>query len=380
MDIINSSKNESFPVYKERLSEKELESQKQLFSEKNLYTELLDSTPAYLAVLNEYRQIVYGNKALRDLLKGNNIELPFGKRTGEVLNCQRAFLNPFGCGTSDFCENCNARKAILTSLAGEEDIQECRIIQKDTLEALDLRVWTRQLEVDNQNFSVFTFVDISHEKRRLALERIFFHDVLNSAGGIKSYLSLLKDASKEEVDELLPMMADLSNKLIEEIKSQQDLSFAERDELIVNMSRCNPESIVRNIAGIYSKQNISVGKEIEIDCNSEKIDFVCDELLLSRMLGNMLKNALESSVQNSRIKIGCILLDNKIRFFVNNAGYIPQDIQNQIFQRSFSTKGKGRGLGTYSMKLLTERYLKGKVFFISSEKEGTTFYAEFPVN
>ena len=125
---------------------------------------------------------------------------------------------------------------------------------------------------------------------------------------------------------------------------------------------------------------LSVGKEIEIDCNSEKIDFVCDELLLSRILGNMLKNALESSVQNSRIKIGCILLDNKIRFFVNNAGYIPQDIQNQIFQRSFSTKGKGRGLGTYSMKLLTERYLKGKVFFISSEKEGTTFYAEFPVN
>ena len=38
---------------------------------------------------------------------------------------------------------------------------------------------------------------------------------------------------------------------------------------------------------------------------------------------------------------------------------VPEDVKLQIFQRSFSTKGPGRGLGTYSMKLLTERYLKG---------------------
>lgn len=380
MSIASSIDKESFPVYKERLPEDELQKQKQFFSEKNLFTELLDSTPAYLAVLNEYRQIVYANKALFDLINDNNIELPFGKRPGEVLNCQRAFLTSSGCGTSDFCEACNARKAILSSLNGEEDIQECRIIQKDTHEALDLRVWTRKLEVENHIFSVFTFVDISHEKRRMSLERIFFHDVLNSAGGIKSYLNLMKDASKEEIDELLPMISDLSNRLIEEIKSQQDLSFAERDELKVNIRRCNPLSILRNIAASYSKQNISDNKEIEIDSHCDAVEFESDELLISRVLGNMLKNAMESSVKNSKIRIGCILINDKIRFFVNNPGYIPQDIQSQIFQRSFSTKGSGRGLGTYSMKLITERYLKGKVFFKSSEAEGTTFYAEYPIN
>jgi sensor histidine kinase regulating citrate/malate metabolism len=48
----------------------------------------------------------------------------------------------------------------------------------------------------------------------------------------------------------------------------------------------------------------------------------------------------------------------------------------QIFQRSFSTKDRNRGIGTYSVKLVTENYLKGKVSFISNEAEGTIFKVE----
>jgi signal transduction histidine kinase len=52
---------------------------------------------------------------------------------------------------------------------------------------------------------------------------------------------------------------------------------------------------------------------------------------------------------------------------------MPREVQLQLFKRSFTTKGTGRGLGTYSMKLLTERYLKGRIAFTSSETDGTTF-------
>jgi CheY-like chemotaxis protein len=54
------------------------------------------------------------------------------------------------------------------------------------------------------------------------------------------------------------------------------------------------------------------------------------------------------------------------------------DVQLQIFQRSFSTKGSGRGLGTYSIKLLAERYSKGRVSFATSPEEGTVFSAACP--
>ena len=64
---------------------------------------------------------------------------------------------------------------------------------------------------------------------------------------------------------------------------------------------------------------------------------------------------------------------------VSNPEIMPQEVQFQIFQRSFSTKGEvGRGIGTYSMKLFGERYLGGKVDFVSYSPEGTTFRLSLP--
>jgi len=53
-------------------------------------------------------------------------------------------------------------------------------------------------------------------------------------------------------------------------------------------------------------------------------------------------------------------------------------VQLQVFQRSFSTKGPGRGIGTYSIRLLVSRYLRGTVDFESSKEQGTTFRVHLP--
>ncbi len=68
-----------------------------------------------------------------------------------------------------------------------------------------------------------------------------------------------------------------------------------------------------------------------------------------------------------------------VAFSVHNPSFMPRSVQLQVFQRSFSTKGEGRGLGTYSMKLLSERYLGGRVDFTTSPDGGTTFIATFPL-
>jgi sensor histidine kinase regulating citrate/malate metabolism len=90
----------------------------------------------------------------------------------------------------------------------------------------------------------------------------------------------------------------------------------------------------------------------------------------------MIKNALEASLPDATVTISCAKSGEKIRFSVHNTTFIPRDIQLQLFKRSFTTKGVGRGLGTYSMKLLGEKYLKGKVGFESTEQNGTTFFIE----
>jgi signal transduction histidine kinase len=108
------------------------------------------------------------------------------------------------------------------------------------------------------------------------------------------------------------------------------------------------------------------------------VDFVSDQNLLKRVIGNMAKNALEASKPGDSITLGCRREDGRICFYVHNPGYMQKSVQLQVFQRSFSTKGVGRGLGTYSIKLLTTRYLGGEVHFDTSPEKGTTFTVSIP--
>ncbi len=102
-----------------------------------------------------------------------------------------------------------------------------------------------------------------------------------------------------------------------------------------------------------------------------------DKTLLSRIIGNLVKNALEAEKAGAVITISCRKIESGAAFLVLNPGQMPDDSRLQVFQRSFSTKGAGRGLGTYSILLLTEKYLKGKVSFTTGPG-GTEFKAEYP--
>jgi len=72
--------------------------------------------------------------------------------------------------------------------------------------------------------------------------------------------------------------------------------------------------------------------------------------------------------------------NNDIMSWVCNSSILLEKVKYQVFKHSFSTKGRGRGLGTYSMKLLGETCLGGKVDFTSTEAEGTIFFIRLPKN
>ncbi|MHB8902919.1 MAG: ATP-binding protein [Thermoguttaceae bacterium] len=104
-----------------------------------------------------------------------------------------------------------------------------------------------------------------------------------------------------------------------------------------------------------------------------------DPRLLARVHGNMIKNAVEATPEGERVTIGCEDRGRHVAFVVSNPTVMPEKVSLQIFQRSFSTKGEaGRGIGTYSIKLLGETYLGGRVSFTSRDPEGTTFTLVVP--
>jgi signal transduction histidine kinase len=366
----------------QRSTQAELEGQSRHFISVLGSESLVMRIPSMLLVLNKNRQIIFANNALLNLVKKDSLTSIIGLRPGELLDCVHAYECESGCGTTIFCSTCGAVRAILSSLTGKEDIQECRITQKKTGDALDLRVWTYPVQYENEPFALFVLMDISNEKRRRVLEQIFFHDVMNTANNLQGFSELLKLATPEELERLQvkDTIAGLTHRLIDELTAQRQLLAAENNDLTVTPTRLNALDVIKGIVELYRHNDLASDKNITIAPDAEECWFESDKVLVSRVISNMLKNGLEASTRGQTVTLGCKKAGRLVQFWVNNPSFIPLETQLQIFQRSFSTKGHGRGIGTYSIKLISERYLTGSVSFASSEKGGTTFTVRYPLS
>lgn len=332
-----------------------------------------------VVILNDRREVVFANRYLQNLLQLESLDQVYGRPPGELLDCPHAFEDGGGCGFTEACESCGAHRTIRACGRGEHSIQECRILQRTSGHALDLRVSGTPVRFGDEGFTILTLTDISHEKRRQALERVFFHDLMNLATGIVAYSAVVKRATQpDSVRDAAQSISKLVRQLAEEIRAQRELIEAEADEL---EPRCEPIAIreaLDRVIETYRGHQVAQQRSLVLDPQAADAEFTSDQNLLSRVLGNLVKNALEAAGPGEQVTVGCTAEDHEVRFQVHNPGHMPRDVQLQIFQRSFSTKGAGRGLGTYSVKLLTERYLKGRVWFTSTAADGTTFYVSYP--
>jgi signal transduction histidine kinase len=340
---------------------------------------VVDSIPMTVLVLNKNRQIVLSNRAVLNLTGLANIDTVLGLRPGELLKCIHSKESESVCGTTEFCQVCGAANAIVSSQNGIPDVKECRISTSDG-GAIDIRVWTTPFHINQDRFTIFSVSDTTDEKRRRALERIFFHDIMNSLSAIRAMSEILKDSPPEDISEVSDIIYQASERVINEINSQKELAAAESGDLNPKPTKLNSNDVLNEIAALYRKNELAKDKNLILSPQSEGVYFVSDEVLVFRVIGNMVKNALEASDAGDVITLKSERVEDKVRFSVHNPGCIPQEVQLQIFQRSFSTKGRDRGLGTYSIRLLCERYLKGTASFSSSEKDGTTFSAVYPIN
>jgi nitrogen-specific signal transduction histidine kinase len=344
----------------------------------SVMTNVVDATDAYVAILDRDQEVVFANKALLDVFDGDLIRA-LGRRFGELLGCQNADGEPTGCGSTAACLECGARMAVEAVGSAPSAQEECRILRKDG-DPVDLEVNVVPMFVGSTRYTVLTALDISDRKRRAALERIFFHDIMNTASGMQGLSTMVRSVPTEERDELLDLIETTSNQLIEEISAQRELLAAEASELETAPQHIHSLQMLHTVVGLYSSHEVAAGKTLVVAPDSDDVEFSADPALLSRVLGNLTKNALEASHAGETVTLACRRDNDEVAFTVHNPAFIPAGAQTQIFLRSYTTKGQGRGLGTYSSRLITKRYLHGDLDFESTPSEGTTFTARYPVS
>ena len=344
-----------------------------------LLRQALDNMPTMAMILNTNRQIVAANESLLRVL--NSVPAHVAeKRPGEVLGCIRAKDGPDGCGTARHCVTCGAVDAILESQRRETKVvRECCILvdTAGVIAPMELRVTASPLSVDGECFTMVAVEDISQSKRFALLQRTFFHDVLNTAGCIQGYAKYLIGDGRSDPS-VFEELAHLSDQLIEDIQAQRDLVNAESGDLQAQPVPLRIPSILEELRLQYAKHPVAKGREIALKDVWDGL-VIADRRFLLRVLSNMVKNALEATCPGRAVTLSCADLGEEVRFAVHNVEVIPEQVQLQVFHRSFSTKGQpGRGIGTYSMKLFGERYMDGKVEFTSRSPEGTTFTLTLP--
>ncbi len=363
----------------QRVHPEKIQADFDFFSHDNAVNTFICYLPVNILIVNRTRQVVFANESCKTHLELESIEKIIGERPGEALNCVNAYLKSGGCGSADGCTVCGAFKATVQCLSrNEKTTEETRIRVKRGFgeKTLEYRIDTIPLRYNNDIYALLILQDISVQNSKRMMERIFFHDILNYSSALVNAFEVIEENPVGNAD-LISLLKNTTEMLFNEIHSQKMLMLAETGELIVNKKEFNISNVIESVVRFLSMDSICINKEILI-LNNENLSCFNDQGIFKRVLINMLKNALEATRPDGKVTIAYFLNNERVTVTVKNSISIPHEVQLQIFQKSFSTKGNGRGLGTFSIKLLTERYLGGTVHFVSSEETGTIFTIELP--
>lgn len=378
--VIHSPNTHYAPA--DRTAQSEIQSEFSLLSSDDYFQMFFEAMPDVAAVVNENRQIVFANQALVALAGRGGLAETIGLRAGELLECKNLKQNSNGCGTTRACTFCGIVNTVLDAhKTGNPAVYVSRITSGriNHGQSIDVEVKSSPISLNGKKFTILSIRDISDKKRRMILENMFFHDMLDTATGLKRTILALEDfEGPDGMKQSIESAKKACGELVDEILAQRMLVSAESDELIPEISRFNSRQLLQEVLVYLDDQAIAVEKKIYIDPFSHNLYFETDPDIFKRVLINVAKNAIEASKPGETIQMGCRISDDYLIFWVNNPGLISESIQDQLFQHSFSTKGENRGIGTYAIKLLTTRYLGGNVTFESDSEKGTTFYIHVP--
>ncbi len=375
---------ETYFASPQRADPLELERQIQFASHNPVIDGVMQTVGGLIAVLNQHRQILVVNQRLLTTLGVDDPEDTFGLRPGEVFGCRYAQETEAGCGTSEYCMTCGAAIAIVAGLGGDEPVERtCAINTGKNGNHSDLyfHVHAAPFRIKAEKFILLFLYDITQQQHRAALERTFFHDINNTIMGLINASELLRHSTADEARQMARQIVSLSARLSREVELQRNLSSKGTMEFNLGLETLPVDEIIKEIQQSLTYQPVMRGKSLEVQNSAPDLCIDTDHALLHRVLSNMLINAFEATERNDLVRLNIEAQYRRAVFSVWNRASMASAVACRVFQRNFSTKADlGRGLGTYSMKLIAEGILGGRVYFESSPSAGTIFFFELPLH
>ncbi len=177
----------------------------------------------------------------------------------------------------------------------------------------------------------------------------------------QNQLKLFVQSMTEQIDTLANIATTFSQLAKSEAMTLQSMDL---DEFITHHL-----DVFKDEQFFVQYNNLYPGTSIAADNNS-----------LSRVLSNVLTNAIQAQKENTPLHIHVSIWKSQQQVFIriaDNGTGIPKDVLGRLFQPRFTTKTTGSGIGLATAKALMEK-MGGQILCKSTEGLGTSFFLVFP--
>ena len=207
------------------------------------------------------------------------------------------------------------------------------------------------------------------------LIRVLTHEIMNTVSPIASlsdalshYIDIPEERREIDVKAGLETISTSSKDLIKFVESYRELAGVAKPikkGLMV-------DDLVRKVIDLTHEQCAAVGASCSYKAESEDILIYADESQISRILINLIKNAVQAGAKHVSITASIDGSEQTLIKVANDGAPITPEAQEQIFIPFFTTKRDGSGIGL-SLSRQIMRAHNGMLDLTRSDEECTEF-------
>lgn len=210
------------------------------------------------------------------------------------------------------------------------------------------------------------------------------HDIKNILEGLQGGAYVVEEGMKDRDNQLTLKGWDIVSKNISEItRITQNILYSAKERK-PSLKTVKPADIARQTGQLFSEKASSLGVQMLMELNPNVPDVKLDPAGTSRMLGNLIWNALQAC-QKDDIKTKHLVFvrvdfydDYHFMFEVeDNAQGMSKKIEENLFKEYFSSKGdSGTGLGLMVVDRIVNHH-NGKIEVLTRKGKGSIFRVIF---
>ena len=232
-----------------------------------------------------------------------------------------------------------------------------------------------QAMLKDKHVRIIALSDVSHELSNqevdswIKLIRVLTHEIMNTITPVTSLSETLLTRVTEDKD--LKQGLETIHKTGTEL-----LAFVNNYRRFTHVPQ--PQPALFYVEPFLERMALLCNHEVEISVSPKDLLVYADESLLSHVVTNLLKNAVEAF--NGQEKLSFIRLkayanaqESIIIDVSNNAGLIPEDVASHIFIPFFTTKPEGSGIGL-SLSRQIMRVSGGSLSLHQDKAQGITTF------